>query len=195
MNTEKTSGGTRYPTIVNLKDLAVEGESFYFSRQSGELNSALRDLIQDHDHHVEITLRPMGNAFEITGCIKAEMDLSCSHCGRDMLENINDQFSELIVVLEERPRAGHSGHTGGHLHEEGPFCNYLSHHSFDLAEFTHEHIAAAEPYAPRCQRPDCDQHYQMAQGMKTQEDPPASESHHHSPFSVLKNLTVKKIST
>src|SRR5437868_2798627 len=132
---------TVYPTFVNLKDLADEGESFVFSRQTAELNSKLKDVVAQHDYQVALTITSMGNAFEITGKIDTEMDVVCARCGRDMVHPIHDNFSELIVVMDERPRAGHSGHTGMQL-DEGPYCNYSTTYQFDLGEFVHEHIAA-----------------------------------------------------
>lgn len=175
-----------YPTSVNLKELEDGDETFHFSRESGELNSALQDLVKNHAYDVELHLRPMGNAFEISGHISTQMDLICARCGRDMIEPIKDDFNELIVVMKEKPRAGHSGHTGGEL-SDGPFCNYLTSYQFNLADFIHEHIAAVEPHTPHCSRSDCETHLKQLQetlGLAAEDQPT-------SPFEVLKNLSVK----
>jgi len=173
-----------YPTRVNLKELPDDGEDFLFSRSTGELNATLRDLIQDHDYHASIQLRPMGNAYEILGSITATMDLLCARCGRDMSLPINDNFQELIVVMAQKPKGGHSGHTGT---QDGPFCVYLDSYRFNLAEFIHEHIAASEPYTPLCGRTDCEEHFSKHQSSET--DPqilaPAP------PFAALKDLKLK----
>ena len=176
---------TKYPTRVNLRDLEDEGEDFVFNRGTGELNTALTELIGSHDYAVNIRLTPAGNAFEIIGKISTSIDTQCARCGRDMVLPIEDDFQEMIVIEKEKPRAGHSGHTGGD--HEGIFCNYVTSYDFNLAEFAHEHIAAAEPYTPLCTRPDCEQHFQAAQGQIGRE----TETGAHSPFEVLKNLTTK----
>lgn len=75
---------TKYPTFINLKELEDQGEEFNFSRESAELNKALFDLIGDHAYICEIAMRPMGNAFEITGKIDTQITLPCARCGRDM---------------------------------------------------------------------------------------------------------------
>lgn len=174
-----------YPTFINLKELEAEAEEFQFSRNSGELNSALADLIGVHPYDAELALKSVGNAYEITGKISTQMTLPCARCGRDMIQKIEDNFQELIVVLKEQPRAGHSGHTGSHEH--GPFCNYTTSSQFDLAEFVREHIAAAEPYAPQCRQLDCEMHYLAAQ--KSAKGFDAEEP--TNPFAVLKNITPK----
>jgi uncharacterized protein len=177
---------TKYPTTVDLKNLPEDGESFEFSRQSGELNQALKDLVPQADYTIDLTVKPMGNVFEIGGNIDTELELTCSRCGRDMKFPVQDKFQELIVVTKEKPRAGHSGHTGGDL-SEGPYCNYLTHYSLDLGEFVHEHIASAEPYAPHCNRLDCESFLQRAQGeISADKDEPTS------PFAALKNLSIRR---
>jgi uncharacterized protein len=178
-----------YPTTVNLKDLPDQGESFEFNRKVGELNKQLNDLIGNHDYEVNLSVRPLGNVFEISGLIRTEMDLICSHCGRDMVTPIEDKFTELIIVMDEKPRAGHSGHTGSLL-DEGPACNYVTHHTFDLGNFTHEHIALAEPFQPRCGRSDCDQVFLQAAGLSAPKVPGAPNR--DNPFAVLKDLNLKK---
>jgi len=171
---------TTYRTAVNLKDIEAEGESFVFHRQTGELNERLADLIGSHDYSVDLSVRPMGNVFEISGQISTQMDLVCARCGRETSAPIKDDFHEIIIVLAERPRAGHSGHTGSS--DEGPFCNYVTSYEFDLAEFVHEHIAATEPYRPLCSRADCDEVFEKAQVTDTS---PTAESN---PFAILKSL-------
>ncbi len=147
-------------TTINLKQLPENGEQFQFDAAHAGLHSRLADLIGERTYHVDLTVRPQGNVFEIVGEITTEMDRVCSHCGRDLTVPIRDEFNELIVVLNERPRAGHSGHTGSLL--EGPACNYVTGYEFDLAEFIHEHIALAEPALPLCQRADCDDVFKRA---------------------------------
>lgn len=173
-----------YKTSVNLKELNPDGEDFHFTNQGAEITKSISDLVGKHQYNVNLHLQPMGNVFEITGQIATEMTCPCARCGRDVSAPINDSFSEIIVVMDERPRAGHSGHTGSQL-DEGPFCNYTTSYQFNLAEFVREHIASAEPYAPHCDRPDCEQIFMRAQG-KISAEPLESN-----PFQVLKNLSQK----
>ena len=183
----KTNTKTKlYPTTVNLKELKPEGETFIYNQSTGELNKRLNDLVQNRDYDVEVQLLPMGNAFEISGKIRTSLDLLCSQCGRDMTSPVDEKFNELIVVMSERPRAGHSGHTGTLTEGSGPFCNYLSSYSLDLGDYIHELIAAAEPFAPQCLRADCENHLnnlKMSLSPQSQTSP--------NPFEILKNIQVK----
>jgi uncharacterized metal-binding protein YceD (DUF177 family) len=174
-----------YRTTVNLKELSPDGESVHYSKASGELKAKLADLVGSHDYTVDITLNPMGNVFAISGQITTKLDVQCARCGRELTTPIAANFNEIIIVLNERPRAGHSGHTGSS--EEGPFCNYVTSHTVDLAEFVHEHIAAAEPYRALCDRSDCETVYEKAQvtGSLRSADMNAEAN----PFAVLKELS------
>ncbi len=148
-------------TFVNLKSLPEKGEQYQFSQQNGELDEQLRDLIGSNNYYVSLEVRPVGNVFEISGEIRAEMDLICSHCGRELHHPVNDSFNELIVVTAKWTRAGHSGHVNS-VKDHEITCNYATSFDFDLGDFVHEHIALAEPDHPLCARPDCDDVFNAA---------------------------------
>lgn len=177
-----------YPTGVSLKELPPEGREFIYSQETGELSQGLKDLIQNNPYNVEIHLRPIGNAFEITGKIRTKMDLACSRCGREMQLPIEDDFRELIMVEHERPRGGHSGHAGSHLVSDGPYCNFVPTPYVDLVDFIHEHVAASEPYIVECSDKDCETAMRKAQ---MGAEAPADFDEKTNPFATLKNLKVR----
>lgn len=176
-----------YPTSLNLKDMPLAGESFNFSKSTGELDKVLGEIIGQHDYTVNLQLTPAGNAFEIGGEIHTKADLLCARCGRDATININDKFSELIVVMKEKPRSGHSGHVGVNL-IDGPYCNYATGYEFDLAAFVHEHVTAAIPYAPYCNLDDCEAHFKKLQ---IELEKGFEGSDQNNPFLSLKNIASK----
>lgn len=176
-----------YPTDISLKEIPPEGRDFYYTNETGELSQGLKDLIQSNPYQVELHLRPLGNAFEITGKIRTQMDLLCSRCGREIQHPISDDFRELIMVEDERPRGGHAGHTGGHLLSEGPYCNFIPSPYLNVIDFIHEHVAASEPYIIECRRGDCEAEMRKAQlGAMA----PADFDENTNPFAALKNLKV-----
>jgi uncharacterized metal-binding protein YceD (DUF177 family) len=172
-----------YPTSVMLPSLQESGETYKYTNATGELTKSLEDLIGSSPYSVNIVLKPMGNAFEISGDIKTEMMTSCAHCGRDMAYEVNDDFREIILIEEERGRGGHTGHAGADLVSDGPFCNYVQSPQFSIADFVHEHIAAEEPYIAECGKSDCEKVMKSAQ-LKSG-DPESTDTN---PFSVLKSL-------
>ena len=177
-----------YPTSVILKELPPEGQTYTYSRESGELNSVLKDLLDEGRYNVSIELKPIGNAFEISGKIQTHVDLECSRCGRDLDFPIADEFREIIVVEAERPRGVQGSHTASHLVNDGPYCNYVTSHHFDIADFVHEHIAASEPYVVECKKDDCEQWMEKAQVLVDRGAVPATKE---SPFAVLKGFPTK----
>lgn len=174
-----------YPTRVTLSEIPLEGRTYHFSKDSGELNESLKDLIGDHDYQVEITLRPLGNVFEISGLIKTNRDISCSRCARDIKQAINKPFTELIVIEDDRPRKTRSGHVSNESLASGPYCNYVKSEVFSLTDFIHEQIATEETFLVECGLPDCEDLLSQYQG----ELPPENEK--NNPFAVLKNLKPK----
>lgn len=177
-----------FPTSVTLKDLPPEGCTYSYTSQSGELNETLEDLVGDLPYDVQIELRPIGNAFEISGKINTKMHLDCSRCGREMDYPIVDDFRELILVEDPRPRGEQGSHTASHLVNDGPYCNYVTSQHFDIANFVHEHVAANEPYIAQCDKPDCEAWMEKANVIPAREGlTPTKES----PFAVLKDFRPK----
>jgi uncharacterized metal-binding protein YceD (DUF177 family) len=181
---QKTTPKPIHPTRLNLKELSDKGETFHYSNETGELNNILRDILSELKYEAEVTVSPAGNAYSIHGKINTSIKTICARCGRDMNLPINDVFSEIIIINQEKPRAGHNGHTGINL-EEGPFCNYVTSSEFNLADFIHEHIVAAEPYTPFCNKSDCEAYFNQ---IKALAEAPLTESQTN-PFSILKKMT------
>jgi uncharacterized metal-binding protein YceD (DUF177 family) len=176
------------PTGVSLQELQPEGRDFFYTNLTGELTEGLKDIINNNPYSVSIHLRPLGNAFEITGKIETSMNLTCSRCGRDASLPIHDDFRELILVEVDRPRGSQSGHVGAHLTGDGPYCNYVSSDYFDLVNFVHEHVAASEPYIVECGKKDCEEAMHKAQlGSQA----PASFDENTNPFAALKNVKLR----
>jgi uncharacterized protein len=176
------------PTGVSLGELTEEGRDFLYTQATGELNEGLKDLIDKNPYSVKIHVRPIGNAFEITGKIETNMNLDCSRCGGDIKFPINNDFRELILVEDDRPRNSHSGHVGSHLTSDGPYCNYVSTEYFDLQNFVHEHIAASEPYIVECGAADCEETIKKAQ---LAAGTPANFDEGTNPFAALKNVKLR----
>lgn len=172
-----------YPISVLLSSLNENGEKYSYSQTTGELTATLKDLISNDPYAVTVEIRPLGNAFEISGLVDTQLRLNCSHCGRDTTYKVNNEFRELILVEDERPRGGHTGHSGGDLVNDGPYCNYVNSYNFNIADFIHEQIASQEPYIVECGLNDCETVMKAAQLSAS-----AAENADFSPFSVLKNL-------
>lgn len=174
-----------YPTRVALSEIPDEGRQMTFDSEGAELTPQLQDLIKNSPYNVEISLRPMGNVYEITGKVASHMDIPCSRCGTDVATPVNVNFNELIVIEKARPRKSSTTHVSNTEEGEGPFCNYVQSDMFDLGEFIHEQLASNEPYQVRCGQDSC---VDIVNLLQQNEAAAFVEPEKDSPFAVLKNL-------
>jgi uncharacterized metal-binding protein YceD (DUF177 family) len=145
------------PLHITLKDLPPEGRKFSYDRESGELNEALADLIDDNSYKVEFTITPMGNAFDLKGQITTNLDLQCSLCAIDLKHRVSEAIHELLVIQKPLNKGDQQTKTN-HAHEwseQGPNYILLETDVFHVAEYVHEVIGLAEPIRP-LGKPDCD---------------------------------------
>ena len=66
---------------IRLAEIPVEGRKFSFNRQTGELNSALTDIIEEAPYRVELLIRPLGNAYEMEGRVVTSLKEECALSG------------------------------------------------------------------------------------------------------------------
>lgn len=140
------------PVEIVLKDLPLDGREFTYTRESGELNEALKDLIRDNDYQVKFTLLPVGNAYSLKGTMTTGMDLQCSKCATDLKLPIKAKLNELIVVEKPMLKGDHQTRAN-HAHElsdSGPDYLMLDSENFKVADYIHEVVGLAEPIQPVC---------------------------------------------
>jgi uncharacterized metal-binding protein YceD (DUF177 family) len=140
------------PVEISLKDLPLEGRDYEYTRQSGELNESLKDLLHNNDYKILMNLKPMGNTFELKASIETSMDMQCSLCASDFKQLVKTQFHEFLVI--EKPLEKGDLHVRvNHAHEwesNGPEATILQSGMFHVGEYFHEQIALNEPIRPLC---------------------------------------------
>ena len=145
------------PIEIPLKDLPAEGREFVYTRESGELNAALKDLIQENAYEVAFRITPMGNTFDLRGTLKTSLNLACSLCAIDFKYAVEQKLHEILMV--QKPLAkGEQLTKANHAHEweaSGPDYISLPHETFGVADYIHEIIGLAQPIRP-LGKPDCD---------------------------------------
>lgn len=145
------------PIEINLRDLPPEGRTFTYTRETGEMNKALEDLIEDRDYQVQLEIMPAGNSFNLHGTVKTAMGLQCSLCALDFSHPVNLKLNELLVPQKPMAKGDHMA-KANHAHEwesEGPDYILMENDIFKAAEYVHEMIALTEPIRP-LGKPDCD---------------------------------------
>jgi uncharacterized metal-binding protein YceD (DUF177 family) len=145
------------PIEIHLRDLPPEGRDFVYTRESGELNHALADLIHKNDYRVEFHLMPMGNTFDLRGKLITHLDLECALCALDFKFPIEQKLHELLVVQKPLEK-GDQLVKNNHAHEwenKGPDYILLDADVFHVGDYIHELVGLAEPIRP-LGKPDCD---------------------------------------
>jgi uncharacterized protein len=137
---------------IRLNEIPQDGRSYIFDRKSGELNDALKDLIEKNPYLVDITIKPIGNAFEMRGKIETFTHEVCSKCGEDFDLKINRRINEILFEDETEYRKAHSVHGNQSVDflGEGPSMLPYKGNVFDAADYIHEVVALEEPFYPMC---------------------------------------------
>ncbi len=178
---------------INLTEIPAEGRKFDFSRETGELNEALADLIQDRAYDVAFTIKPIGNAFELKGQFKTRLPEVCSRCGWDLELPMEQKFNEILMKDEPEYRKAHSVHGNQSVDflAQGPDVTYYQGETFDAGNFIHEAIALSEPFYPSCGVEDCE-HLEEAkrkqQELRAEFERAEEKKGGHPAFSVLESL-------
>jgi uncharacterized protein len=184
------------PTSILLRELPPEGREYDYNRDSGELTEALDELIDQNDYAVRLSVRPIGNAFDVQGELKTSLDLQCSLCAIDFKLPITQKFHEVLVINEaldkgdQLTKANHSSEWDPNQ----PEGVYLEAPLLDVGNFIHELIAIAEPMRP-LGRPGCEEACENRKDGVQREwlstDPKDSISIRNQPFSVLEKIKLK----
>lgn len=179
---------------IRLVDIPEDGRKFTFNRETGELNAALSDLIEKAPYRLDLTIRPLGNAYEMEGKVETSMQEVCSLCGWDLNLPVTRAFKEILVEEPEIDRETHHVHGNQSVDflADGLSTSHYKEGLFDAAEFVHELVALAEPLYPQCGDPDCE-HLEEAQTKRAELQAEFQKADADtSPFSKLKDVTIKK---
>lgn len=186
---------------IKLNEIPNEGRQYTFNRETGELNEVLDDLLADRPYSVELFIKPIGNAFEMTGRVNTMVGEICSRCGWDLDVAIDRKVRE--ILMEEREdadthRKSQSVH-GNHsldFSSEGPSMTSYRDDVFDVGEFVHELIALEEPFYPDCGDDKCERLLEVQAKQKEVnaefDKADGTKKAGHPAFAVLQNLEVKK---
>jgi uncharacterized protein len=138
---------------IDLKNLNPDGENFVLTRQSGELNEAIKDLLGSNQYKIQFQLRPLSSSgsFEMVGTIDTMLPEQCSRCGDDFNFEIHESFRELLLpsMPQERlDKYAKINHFSDMTQDDLEVTEYSEDQFFNAAEYLHEKIALSIPYNP-----------------------------------------------
>lgn len=180
---------------IRLSEIPEDGKHFLLTRETAELNEALKDLIGCHDYTADFFIKPISSKnFQLTGSIKTSLPEECSLCCLDFKLPVSAKFNELLLPQMEEGRTDHyakpnhqSDATSG-----GPNMVEYRGQEFDMAEYLHEVVALEEPFNPIPEQNDkgecgvCGQNIKEKSFSYIEDD--SKTLNPESPFSALKNL-------
>jgi uncharacterized protein len=182
---------------IRLNEIPDEGRSYLFDRKSGELDAQLKELVGSHPYAIDMTIKPIGNAYEMRGTVKTTLSEVCSKCGYDFELPIDRKFNEIIFEEqdEHRKSQGVHGNQSVNFVGEGPSMIPVRGKVFDAADYAHEAVALAEPFYPMCGPNEtclhADEVKEIVERLEAQAEL-AVEEKPASPFSVLKDLGLSR---
>ncbi len=181
---------------IRLKEIPQDGRSYSFDRASAELNDALEDIVGEHDYAVELYIKPIGNAYEMTGSLKTVIPETCSHCGYEFELSIDRRINEVLfeeVAVDRKAQSVHGNHSVD-FEKDGPSMTPVQGDVFDASEFVHEMVALSEPFYPMCgPNGQCLRSKEVEEIRRRLEaESEFAEEEKPSPFSVLKGLDLNK---
>ncbi len=183
---------------IRLNEIPEEGRHFVFSRDTGELNDSLLDLVGDHDYFAEMDLKPIGNAYELRGRVRTTLTEVCSTCGYDFDLEINRSFHDILFEENEESRNGHSAHGNQSIDflSEGPMMTPYRNNIFEAGEYVREMVALAEPFYPKCGGGDVcvreDEINEIRRRLENEYAEAEVRESGHPAFAVLKGLDINK---
>jgi uncharacterized protein len=145
--------------FINLAEIPDDGREFIYNRQTGDLNEILADILGDRAYQVRLYIRPMGNAYEMTGEVRTQIAEICSLCGWDIELPLARRVNEILIPQGDSYRKEQSVHGNqavDFLTEGRPSVSEYQGNSFDAGEFVHEAIAINTPAYPNCGDADCE---------------------------------------
>ncbi len=179
---------------INLADIPEEGRAFHYNSQTGELNTALGDLIGKTTYETEFFIKPLNSRdFELTGTIKTHLAEQCSRCGIDFPLPVDKKFHEFLIPKQDHPRGSKYSKVNhvSDLPEDGPDVSEYDGQLFDIGEYIHEVVALAAPFnpvGPEDEKGDCTICKIPVKGRTFSYDEQMPHEQPQNPFAVLKNI-------
>lgn len=137
---------------IKLNEIPEDGRNYEFTRESGELNLILSDLIGDESFKIDFFIKPLNTKdFILTGQIRTRTEESCSRCGDSFKFPLSKKIKEILIPKQELDRTGKYIKSSVAVSEsddnDAAVVEYEN-NQFNVGDFLHETIAIDIPLAP-----------------------------------------------
>jgi uncharacterized protein len=182
---------------LKLNEIPDEGREYIYTKETGELNEDLRDLIENNQYHVQFFIKPLNHKdFVMNGTVTTKTKEICSLCGETFHFPTKAKINEIIIPKttdkdhEKQSRANHISEQD----ENAPSVSEYKGEVFEIGDFVHEAVALSIPFNPKpelTEKGDCSVCLKSLLSSPFVYDENISIVEKINPFSALKDLKLK----
>lgn len=172
--------------LIDLLTIPKNGYSYKFDESSSETNEVFVDLIGNEPFKIHLTIKPMAEAYKVSGGFSSHCFEVCSRCGYEIYCPFKGTISEIIIIEKQKPRNTQVSQSSINFDFKQPSVTYINKPQFDLKEFLHEIMASSLESFPVCEDFKICQSRQFHLVSEKIETSPV-----HPSFSLLKDFKVK----
>ena len=140
------------PFKLKLNEIPEEGLEYIYTKETGELNADLTDLIENNSYNVTFFIKPLNNKdFVIQGSVSTKTKEICSLCGDTFHFPTSSKLNEILIPKtadKDREKQSKANHIS-EQNEDAPSVSEYKGEIFELGEFIHEAIAISIPFNPK----------------------------------------------
>lgn len=182
--------------IVKLNELPDDGQDWVFTPNSQpNLNKQFEPDISTENYKVEVTIKPLGNVYEVKVNYELKFQATCSLCAFEFPLPSSKVVKELVMVNPKgQSRIDKQKVTSKNWSDE-LFCTEIDGNSFNLGEFIREVILVEMPvrplgYGELCDKRQCEPllNISSADKFSSANINEWTGKEKNKPFSALKNL-------
>ncbi len=178
---------------VRLNEIPDDGDFWEFNQESKDkLKDFLTPELDINEYSIRVSVKPMGNIYEVTVDYNVRHDLLCSKCAFEFKLPVSKKCKEIIVIRDKHERIDQTKSTLKNWQDD-LFCTELDKPILHLGHFIREVILIDTPNRPLAYGEQCEQ--EACEPIKkynfsATEDNWVNEQKNQ-PFSVLKDMKIK----
>jgi uncharacterized protein len=182
---------------LKLNEIPEDGREYIYTKETGELNESIRDLIENNTYKVQFFIKPLNNDdFIMSGTVTTKTKEICSLCGDTFQFPTTAKINEILIpkaLNKDHEKQSKSNHVS-EQDENAPAVSEYKGEVFEIGEFIHEAIALSIPFNPKPEQSvdgDCLFCLKPVPSGAFMYDEDVGISEKLNPFSALKDLKLK----
>ncbi len=143
---------------LKLNEIPDEGREYIYTKETGELNEDLRDLIENNSYQVSFFIKPLNSDdFMLNGTVTTKTKEICSLCGETFHFPTTAKLNEIIIPKPPSEKEREKQSKANHISEQDENAPSVSEYKgevFEIGDLVHEAIALSIPFNPKPEKND-----------------------------------------